>query len=534
MFSFLRSCWQRRPVAFPAFALAAWLLLSVGWRPLALPDEGRYASIALDMAQSGQWTVPLLNGLPFFHKPPLFYWISGAALKVFGADPWAARMGSVVGAWLMGMGLYLFLRRYASGSLARWSLLLLATLPLFFGAAQYVNLDMLVAGMISITILAAAHAAMRMMQDQSHGGWLWAAYALAALGMLAKGLIGFVLPGAVLVLWLLWLGQWRVLLRMLSLPGLAIFAVVGLPWFFLVEERFSGLFHYFFIYQHFQRFTESGFNNPHPFWFYVPVLLLASLPWVIWLPAALRRWWPQRPPFAQLLQPVAPDSPQALLRLWWVWLLVIVGFFSIPQSKLVGYILPCLPAWAVLLTQSMTSLAPGEPRPWRTLAAAALLCLGVIAAVALRPNVESSRQVAPLLQRELQPNDQIVMLDEYEYDLPFYLARLPHRIWIISDWTNPDLMKRDNWRKELLEAAAFDAPLGSTVLVPNAQAVPRMCQALQQGTVWFWANLDSDTSTRYPFLRQLTPVWSHAKGTRSADGLWKLSGPQARQMLGCS
>ena len=88
--SFLQPRYERHPVAMPAVLLALWLCLAVGWRSLGMPDEGRYSVIALDMALHNQWLEPLLNGLPFFHKPPLFYWINGLALKLFGTSCWAA------------------------------------------------------------------------------------------------------------------------------------------------------------------------------------------------------------------------------------------------------------------------------------------------------------------------------------------------------------------------------------------------------------------------------------------------------------
>ena len=95
--AFWRHSLVRHPVLWPALLFAAWLLCTAAWRPLAMPDEGRYASISLEMAISGNWAVPLLNGLPFFHKPPLFYWINAAALKLFGADLLNAFPGMLFG-----------------------------------------------------------------------------------------------------------------------------------------------------------------------------------------------------------------------------------------------------------------------------------------------------------------------------------------------------------------------------------------------------------------------------------------------------
>lgn len=141
-------------IAFAWLAATAWL------RPLALPDEGRYVGVAWEMIRSGNWLVPTLDGLPYFHKPPLFYWLTAAALSVSDSSLLAARIAPWLGACLAAGSLFLFARRWAGGDAARAALLALVTAPLFYFGAQYANLDMLVAGCITASILAFAHAAL--------------------------------------------------------------------------------------------------------------------------------------------------------------------------------------------------------------------------------------------------------------------------------------------------------------------------------------------------------------------------------------
>src|SRR3954470_9100546 len=120
--------------------LALWLLATMGVRPLLLPDEGRYGTVARDMLQQGDGLVPLLNGLPFFHKPPLMYWLDMAAMAVLGVDPFAGRFGSFVGAMTMAAALFLAARRWHGLQAGTAALAVLATTPFFFIAAQYANL----------------------------------------------------------------------------------------------------------------------------------------------------------------------------------------------------------------------------------------------------------------------------------------------------------------------------------------------------------------------------------------------------------
>ncbi len=540
--SFLPPAWQRRlerhPVLIPALLLAVWLAFTAGWRSLMLPDEGRYASIALTMAQNGNWGVPLLNHLPFFHKPILFYWITGGALKLFGATVWAARAASLVGAWLAGMGLYLFVRRHGNPLQAQWAglaLAVLAGMPFFFVGAQFANTDMLVAGMISATILAAAHAVLQAAQGLPHLRWVWLAYALAALGVLSKGLIGAVLPAGVLVLWLVWQQHWRGLRVLLSASGLLVFLAVGLPWFVWMEQHSPGFFHYFFIYQQFQRFTQAAFNNRHGVWFYPAVLLVLGLPWSLWLALPLRRWWCLRKSglAVPLWQPAPMVCALSLQRLFGAWTLVIVGFFSIPASKLVGYMLPVLPPLAALLAYWLLAYAPGARLVKATLAISAMLCMLLVLAGANLPaaNRKSAEMAAHAMRKTFAPNDQIVMLGSYQYDLPFYLqARQP--VWVVDDWPEVAFSKRDNWQKELYESGEFNRTLRGQILIGQKSASLRLCQKLQDGQpLWLMARRTA-LPNNAPALQAATPFWQKP-GDADFPAVWHLQGDAGRAALGC-
>ncbi len=494
--------WDKREAGLFVLALA-WLALTLGVRPLALPDEGRYVSVAWEMLSSGNWLFPTLDGLPFFHKPPLFYWITASSLGLFGTHEWASRLASLLGAGIAAFTLYGFALRQNGKAIARWALLILVTQPLFFGGAQFANLDMLVAGLISATTLLAAEAALNAARNQPYRGLLTSAYLAAALGILAKGLIGIVLPGMIIVIWLAWNRRLSLLRQLVWLPGLLLFALVAVPWFAAMQARFPEFLNYFFVYNHFQRFTESGFNNPMPFWFYLPVILILTLPWSLWLPAA----W-------KAARPESEDRP-SIRSLMWIWPAVIVGFFSIPSSKLVGYVLPALPplAWLIAnVLQHRWGSSGALPRPLKSLVAvAALVCLSAILANNIF-NTKSDKSLADLIAAQRQPGEPIVFLKNQFFDVPFYLG-LRQPVKIFDDWDQANVPQRDNWRKALYDAGRFDQAKANGLLLDHAQLTQALCA---HPASWIVGLKGSDRE--YPFLQQTRPVSAQEYAT-----VWRVS-----------
>ena len=492
---------QRRSssAAAPLLLLAAWLLATLGVRPLLVPDEGRYVGVAREMLR-GDGLTPLLDGLPFFHKPPLMYWIDMAAMSVFGINPFAARMAPAVGAWAMGAALYLALRRWRGEGAARLALGVLATSPFFFVGGQYANHDMLVAGCLTVAVLLFARA----MEAPAAGaapssgwpavaalssggssvalGWLCAAWAAAGLAVLSKGLIGVVLPALIVGPWLLAQGRWRQMFRLLHPLGLLVFLAVAAPWMVAMELRHPGFLDYFIVDQHFRRALASTFNNPQPVWFYVALLPLMTLLWTAWLPPALKRLARERSPLLWLLA-------------WWI--VAVTGFFSLPHSKLVGYVLPVLAPLAGLLASAVS---------WNRRAAwvagvQAVFCVGVVIGVGIAaPN--SSAGAARALAARLQPGEQVVYVDAMLYDFAV-VADLKEPVIVASAWNDGTVMQRDNWRKELYESARFDPALGARLLWPIDRLAELACG--DQAT-WYVAR--SDNTQWIATVPGLEPVYA--------------------------
>jgi hypothetical protein len=200
-------------------------------------------------------------------------------------------------------------------------------------------------------------------------------------------------------------------------------------------------------------------------WFFLVVLPALTLPWSAWLPAAVRRLTLER------------SAPLGLYA-WWV--VAIVGFFSLPSSKLVGYALPALAPWCALLALALSGRA-ARLTPW-VMGAAAIACVAIVGAVAWNAP-GSNRALALALAERMARDDTVVMVDEFFYDVPFY-ARLQRPVLIASRWDDPDLPRHDNWRKELFDAARFDPALGRMLLRPRDRLDTLTCGA---ATVWFIA-----------------------------------------------
>lgn len=500
----------RRSTAVVAAAALAWLAALAWPRPLMLPDEGRYVGVAWEMMRSGDWLTPTLNGLPYFHKPPLFYWITAASMSMFGPGDWAARAAPLIGAWAGAMAVFMFVRRWWDEQAAKLALVALLAQPLFYLGGQFANLDMLVAGCVTVTIVLLAHAALSAEAGAEHHLALISAYGAAAVGVLAKGLIGAVLPALVIGTWLLMRWRWRTLFRLLSLPGALLFLAVAAPWFIAMQLRFAGFLDYFFIEQHFRRFAAGGFNNVQPFGFFPAVLLVMTLPWLPWL----------RRQFARRRFTAPPRGDVRLLML--LWLAMIVLFFSLPKSKLVGYVLPAVPPLAVLLADGFEASRLHSQWAtrgwWASAATTVVLSIVAIVALAVQPP-RSTKEIGAVLRAQRFPNEPVYMLDNYYFDLPLY-ARLTAPVAVVLDWTDPGLRRRDTWRKELADAAVFAPQRGSAVLMTPDRLAFALCAAPVS-----WVVGPTSAARDLPFL-----VEGSAVTAVRGDTLWRVERARLRAL----
>lgn len=443
--------------------LLAWLAVLAGFRALTSPEEARYAGVAWALARSPDWLTPMLDGMPFLDKPPLFYWLTAASFHVFGGVQWPARAAPLLGATLGAISVWRFVHRRTAPKLARWTLLALATSPLFFGGAQFANTDMLVAGCIAAAISLAAESIMQAEVGASAPWRAVFAWLVAALGVLSKGLIGWVLPALVVLAWALATRRTRSLRILVSLPGIAIFLLVAAPWFVAQEWTHPGFLRHFLFHHHVQRFAGTGFNNVRGWWFYLAVIPLAAFPWSLWLLRLPRR-------------PLSSDDERAtaVRTLMMTWLTVVALFFSIPQSKPIGYIMPVIFPLSFLAAERLLAM----PR-WRPALIAATLGTGVVASLTyvLVSGVTyegDHRLLGRTLASLRHTGDPVVFVDNYYYDLAIY-ARLDEPVPVLGDWSDAGFSKEDDWRRELSEAAAFAPGEADRLLINRWEEIAPPC-----------------------------------------------------------
>jgi 4-amino-4-deoxy-L-arabinose transferase-like glycosyltransferase len=493
------------------------LLLSL-IRPLSHPDEGRYAEIGRWMLQSGDWLTPRLDSMPFFHKPPLLYWLEATFFALFGAHAWVARLTPVLHASLMLLAVYIAARRLGSAVLAKRAVVMLGSSLAFLAGGQYVNHDLMVATWISIAIGSFAMAFLT--GDRPDRKLAWIGFAACGLGILSKGLIGIALPGMVLLIWLLWTRQLKKIIHLPWLSGLVIFGLIALPWFALAEQRFPGMLNYMFGMHHFQRFTGSSFNNNMPWWFYPLSLIVLFFPWVFFSFTGLYKKTHQTKPSRGESDPIENQTfSPTVISLCWIWVIAIIGFFSFPSAKIIGYALPVMPPLALLAAVGWQHTLGEIKREKQYFIALCLFNIAVACAItvfiALDTQKKSAIEVSKTYTCLAKSSDQLYVYNAYPYDLPFVLNTSKPTI-VIQDWDTLRRIQSDNWHSELIDAASFDADSAKILQTPAQLDLA----SSQQGN-WLLTKVESERQLQLDGWVKVTQnaAWTlyRSKPTASVD-----------------
>jgi 4-amino-4-deoxy-L-arabinose transferase-like glycosyltransferase len=354
-------------------------LYGLGQFGLIGADEPRYAQVAREMLERHDWITPVLGGRPWLEKPPLYYWQAMLVYAILGVSDWAARLPAALDATLLVLAVYFFLRRFRPGFELDGALIAASSAGII-GYARAASMDMALAAAFTIGML---------------GWWAWREngkkiylavfYGCVALGMLAKGPVAPFLAAVVILLYASVVREWRLIVKSLWLPGIILFCAVALPWYVAVQMRNPDFFREFIVQQNLGRFSENLYHHREPLWYYLPVTALALAPWAIFVIASLvqavRLWWTKRK--LEGAAGIAYENQFGVFA--GCWLIVPVVFFSISQSKLPGYILPAIPAGALLLVgylqQHLEQKESEPPALWLVVPHALLAAAPVVPAL---------------------------------------------------------------------------------------------------------------------------------------------------------
>ena len=335
-------------------------------------DEPRYAQIAREMLARHDWITPVLYGSPWLEKPPLYYWLAMLSYKAAGGvSDTAARLPSAVLSSLLIVFIFVWARRFRHG-MQLDAALITASAAAIIGFGRSASTDMPLTVMFTVAMLSWYG-----WYASGRRGWLLSFYFFSGLATLAKGPIAILLAAIILIVFAALRRDLRLLLRSLWPIGIALYVAVAAPWFIAVQRANPQFFRFFFLQQNLARFASNRYHHPQPFWFYLPVALLALVPWTVFAVAALvdavRDWR-----FATQ-QPQAQEDLRTYLAIWFF---IPIVFFSLSHSKLPGYILPGIPAATILLADFILRRErdSGKPPMWQILLHAVLSAAMVIAA----------------------------------------------------------------------------------------------------------------------------------------------------------
>ena len=456
----------------------AWVFLAIAWfaalgtHSLFDPDEGRYAEIPREMFASGDWITPMLNGLPYFEKPPLQYWATTALYSLVGPSEAASRFWAFALAFGCLPLTYWLARGLGFARPIAWRAVFLLAVSPFFVLLGHVNL--LDQGFTFFSLVALATFLVGQNADaERHARLLITAWCALAAAVLSKGLVALVLTGGTLVLYAAVQRDATFLKRIWQPIGFALFMLLVVPWFVLVELRNPGFSQFFFVHEHFARFLTKAHRRDGPVWYFLPLVLLAVLP-------AFGAW---RRGISSAWRDAERDGGFPALRSLVLWCAFVLVFFSVSRSKLPPYVLPLVPPLMLMLARVMDDdvRASGRallvqtvlislgvvamllfdrkrdgvvdvpvywacglavasvaiawllrvwrrPRAqhalWMPIAMSALFAWqGLLVAYAVLPPERSSRDMVRAIRDEIRPTTRLFSVRQYRHSLSFYLGR---------------------------------------------------------------------------------------------------------------
>jgi 4-amino-4-deoxy-L-arabinose transferase len=345
-------------------------ILPLGIRPIIIPDESRYAEIPREMIASGDWVVPRLNGLRYFEKPVMGYWLNALSIKLFGENAFAARFPSAAATGLSAFMIFLLVRRF-SGEITAAILAALIFLTSFivYGIGTFNVLDSMLAMFVTASMTSFFFVHNAEPSKKKKNVFLLLLGVFCGFAFLTKGFLAFAIPVVAIVPFMIWEGRFKELFIIPWLPIIAAVLVV-IPWAVMVHFKAPDFWHFFVWIEHIKRFLSSEAQHHESFWYYIYLFPAAALPWTFLFPAAI-------------LGVKKTGIKTSITRYAICWFFFPFLFFSFSKGKILTYILPCFPPFAMLMSTGLKKYFETGGKKLFSVAVWSLALLTGIIAVAL-------------------------------------------------------------------------------------------------------------------------------------------------------
>jgi len=348
-------------------------ILLLGTHPLTIPSEARYAEIPREILASNEWIVPHLNGMRYFEKTPLGYWLEAGAMWVFGENLFANRLPTALAAGFSAWWVFILIRRFGKTTQPILGSFIYLTFLFVFVLGITNVLD----GMLTAFLTAAVASffiASQSNDKKERNKYLVLLGIFCGLAFLIKGFLAFVVPFMVIIAFMIWEKRAKDMLSWSVLPIISV-VLICLPWGIAIHVKESDFWHYFFWIEHINRFM-GGDDAQHkePIWYFIPVLLVGAFPWTFLIPAALSN-----------LKSKLLSEP--LYRFSLLWFVLPFMFFSLSTGKLAPYILPCFAPLAILLSEGLANHFPTKSQSWGMIVGLMLTVLGILVLISMQLNL---------------------------------------------------------------------------------------------------------------------------------------------------
>lgn len=441
----------------------------LGIMPQMEPDEARYSLIPSAMNQSGNYVTPHIKNVIYLEKPPLVYWATAMSFKVFGENDFSARLFAALCAWGCILLAYFIGKNFRDEKTGLYAaaLLTISAFPFVLGRVNILDMPLTFFLCLSIWL------GYLSLNGEKKKYLYYLFYFSCALAFLTKGVIGVVFPFAVLVLWLIWAGRWRQIWKLFSPIGILIFLIAVCPWLILAQKENSDFLWFFFVHEHFLRFTTKMHGKTEPFYYYLPIIIAGTIPWSVylikaWKGKAIKEWL------------FSKEENKLLV----IWILFIFLFYTFSSSKLATYIAPVFLPLALFAgsvfrnyEQDLSEASGGQKVFYRI----AVIFQSLIIIIALF--------LPPVLKKYSDPEKGLVIMTSGNWWLYILLPMLTATLMIFL----PDLIAKKLKRGWFLTIYLLCAVLLASVLLPvNDFLAPYRSAKVAKEAILRYVPLDQD------------------------------------------